>query len=107
MRRLCGRCDISYPSESSYTNCPVCDSVTTHISGEADPDHEVKSELGIIRRLSPEARKALLWRRKRLVALGYYGAMLDLLADSGVDLHDISDLITGGCTPDLAARIVL
>lgn len=108
MRRRCSKCDINYPSDSNYVHCPVCDFATAQLSGVEDEDYDVKMEIMLLRDLSPEERKRILWRRKSLVRLGFLGAMLDLLVGSPVDLHELEDLIKKrGCSPDLAARIVL
>jgi hypothetical protein len=47
------------------------------------------------------------WRRRRLVAAGFDGALAArLAADCALDLHALLELVDRGCPPELAARIV-
>jgi hypothetical protein len=55
----------------------------------------------------PEFGAVVGWRRGRLVAAGFVPELAATLArDCRVDLHSVLDLIDGGCSPALAARIL-
>lgn len=47
------------------------------------------------------------WRRKQLLAAGFSLADAENLGrECGVDLHELLDLVEGGCPPRLAVRIL-
>jgi hypothetical protein len=55
-----------------------------------------------------EAERVLEWRLNELVRAGYDRATAwELAARPDVDLHRALDLARGGCSPDLALRILL
>jgi hypothetical protein len=55
-----------------------------------------------------EAAEVLAWRFDALCRSGYdLDAAAVLAANVEVDLHDAVDLVTRGCPPELAARILL
>ncbi len=48
------------------------------------------------------------WRRQVLRHAGFKDALArELAADGEVDLHDLLKLVDRGCTPELAARILV
>lgn len=47
------------------------------------------------------------WRFEVLLRAGYPPSLADQIARSRADLHLAADLVTRGCDPRLAARIVL
>jgi hypothetical protein len=55
-----------------------------------------------------EAERVLEWRLNELIRVGYdRAAAWELAARSDVDLHLAVELARGGCSPDLALRILL
>ena len=55
-----------------------------------------------------EAAEVLAWRFDALCRSGYdLDAAAVLAANVQIDLHEAVDLVTRGCSPDLAARILL
>lgn len=54
----------------------------------------------------PGPTEAELWRLEQLLAAGWDDDRAILIAVSGVDLHRACDLLTDGCDPDLAWRIL-
>jgi hypothetical protein len=55
-----------------------------------------------------EAAEVLAWRFDALCRSGYdLDAAAVLAANVQIDLHEAVDLVTRGCPPDLAARILL
>jgi hypothetical protein len=55
-----------------------------------------------------EAAEVLAWRFDALCRSGYdLDAAAVLAANIQIDLHEAIDLVTRGCPPDLAARILL
>jgi len=54
-----------------------------------------------------EQEKVELWRLQVLVKAGYPFALATFIAGSSADLHLAASLITKGCTPSLAAKILL
>jgi hypothetical protein len=108
MRRRCGVCNIDYPDDVSFADCPVCDKATVSLAGDPDTDYDTKARLLLARETdsNPEKRKQVLWRRRVLVSAGFRGALLDLLADSPVDLHTITSLTDNGCPPELVPKIL-
>jgi len=47
------------------------------------------------------------WRRRQLLAAGFSLAQSEHLArECGIDLHALVDLVTRGCPPRLAVRIL-
>lgn len=62
-----------------------------------------------IERSSPEATRVEDWRLHVLVEAGYPVDLAEQLAREArdVDLHQAVDLVAGGCTPQLAAAILL
>ena len=58
--------------------------------------------------LTPEAELVFEWRIEELVRAGYTSEVaFELAAAPGVDLHAALDLISRGCPPNTAARILL
>lgn len=104
--RVCRGCKLSFPNQSDHA-CPICGGDTTYIqSGRPDEDWELAVEYG--RANFPAVTESGLraWRRKQLEALGFSGAILDLLVE-GADVHLAADLVERGCPLDAAARILL
>jgi hypothetical protein len=59
-------------------------------------------------KIGAEAEKVVEWRGIRLRAWGFAGVFLEVLAEAPqIPLEDIDRLMQGGCSPELAARIVL
>jgi hypothetical protein len=55
-----------------------------------------------------EAERVLTWRLRELMRAGYdRAAAWEIAARSDVDLHRAVQLARGGCSPDLALRILL
>lgn len=55
-----------------------------------------------------EAERVLEWRLTELVRVGYDRATAwEIAARSDVDLHLAVELVRGGCSPELALRILL
>lgn len=54
-----------------------------------------------------ELDRLRIHRRRRLHKAGVRGVQLDLLTDSQIPVHDLEDLVSRGCPPDTAARILL
>lgn len=47
------------------------------------------------------------WRRETLERSGYPPELADDIASADVDLHRAVDLLSAGCSPELAAQILL
>jgi hypothetical protein len=56
---------------------------------------------------SGERAKVEGWRLHVLVEAGYPSELAQQLAASEVDLHTAVGLVESGCSPDIAARILL
>ncbi len=57
---------------------------------------------------TPEVEAVLRWRFEELIRAGYDpGSALILASHVEVDLHDATNLVTQGCSPEIALRIVL
>lgn len=54
-----------------------------------------------------DAEKVYAWKVEQLSRLGYPPARAAVLADRGIDVHQLARLIRHGCPPDLAVKIVL
>lgn len=54
-----------------------------------------------------ERSKVESWRLHVLVEAGYPLELAERLAGTEVDLHEAVDLVKGGCSPDIATRILL
>jgi hypothetical protein len=54
-----------------------------------------------------ERSKVESWRLHVLIQAGYPLPLAERLAGSNADLHIAVDLIRAGCTPDVAAEILL
>jgi hypothetical protein len=55
-----------------------------------------------------ESEKVVSWRAERLERAGYEpGVALELAARVEIDLHHAIKLIERGCSPEMAARILL
>ena len=58
-------------------------------------------------RINSLSDDVIAWRQRQLVGAGFSQALGALLAaTSGLDLHDLLNLVDRGCPPDLAARIL-
>ena len=53
-----------------------------------------------------EAERVYYWRLCRLLDLGFELPAAEDAASSDVDLHAVERLVSGGCAPGLAARIL-
>jgi len=51
--------------------------------------------------------KVQTWRLHVLLEAGYPIGLAEQVAGSDADLHDAVDLVERGCTPEIAARILL
>ncbi|TMJ98431.1 MAG: hypothetical protein E6G67_00260 [Actinobacteria bacterium] len=61
-----------------------------------------------IERIHDERRKVESWRLHVLIEAGYPLPLAERIAQSEADLHTAVDLVTDrGCTPDVAAQILL
>lgn len=102
--RRCSTCAINYPT--SVMRCHACGADTDWLNGaEADTDwqQEIDSRLAAPR---TEEDRVEAWRIERCLDFGYSKLMALSLAVSGVDLHQLEDLIAAGCPLDLAAKII-
>jgi hypothetical protein len=54
-----------------------------------------------------ERSKVESWRLHVLIEAGYPLTLAERLAGSEADLHQAVDLVMRGCTPDIAASILL
>ena len=54
-----------------------------------------------------ERSKVESWRLHVLIQAGYPLPLAERLAGSNADLHIAVDLVMAGCTPDVAAQILL
>jgi hypothetical protein len=54
-----------------------------------------------------ERAKVESWRLHVLIEAGYPLNLAERLAGSEADLHRAVDLVTSGCTPEVAANILL
>jgi hypothetical protein len=58
-------------------------------------------------KMEPDFNDVVSWRREQLVRSGFARRVaLQLAADERYDLHTLLELVNGGCTPELAVRIV-
>ena len=58
--------------------------------------------------IETEAERVERWRTEALLRVGFdFETATVMAADLTVDLHAAADLISRGCPPDLAARILL
>ncbi len=61
----------------------------------------------VIQTEESERSKVESWRLHVLMEAGYAVALAERLAGSEADLHQAVDLVARGCTPDVAASILL
>ncbi|MFQ5426161.1 MAG: hypothetical protein ACE5EV_03670 [Gaiellales bacterium] len=54
-----------------------------------------------------ERDKVESWRLHVLVEAGYPPELAERVAGAEVDLHEAVDLVESGCSPDVAARILM
>ena len=54
-----------------------------------------------------ERVKVQSWRLHVLIEAGYPIDLAERLAESDADLHDAVELVDQGCTPEVAAQILL
>ena len=54
-----------------------------------------------------ERAKVNGWRLHVLIEAGYPIDLAERVADSDADLHEAVELVEQGCTPDVAAQILL
>lgn len=54
-----------------------------------------------------EVTRLLAWCIECFVAAGCNHELAVLLAESGIDHHELEKLVARGCAPELAARILL
>jgi hypothetical protein len=54
-----------------------------------------------------ERVKVQSWRLHVLIEAGYPIELAEQIAESEADLHDAVELVEQGCTPEIAARILL
>jgi hypothetical protein len=54
-----------------------------------------------------ERTKVQSWRLHVLIEAGYPIELAERVADSEADLHEAVDLVEQGCTPEIAAQILL
>ncbi len=54
-----------------------------------------------------ERLKVQSWRLHVLIAAGYPIELAERVAGSDADLHDAVELVEQGCTPEVAAQILL
>lgn len=54
-----------------------------------------------------ERSKVESWRLYVLVEAGYPLELAERIAGTEVDLHEAVDLVEGGCSPEVASRILL
>jgi hypothetical protein len=58
-------------------------------------------------RISSSSDEVIAWRQRQLVGAGFSRSLAArLAATSGLDLHDLLNLVDRGCPPELAARIL-
>lgn len=57
--------------------------------------------------MEPNFNDVASWRREQLVRSGFSRRLaFQLAADQRYDLHALLELVNGGCSPELAVRIV-
>lgn len=97
--RRCTSCDRAHPLDTFA--CPDCGGHCTY-DALREPEPPRSHDL-------PDVDAAELWRFEQLLEAGYpLDAAEELAARSTVDLHQAVDLVERrGCTPELAARILL
>ena len=54
-----------------------------------------------------ERAKVQGWRLHVLIEAGYPIQLAERIADSDADLHEAVELVEQGCTPEIAAQILL
>ena len=54
-----------------------------------------------------ERAKVQGWRLHVLIEAGYPIELAERIADSDADLHEAVELVEQGCTPQIAAQIIL
>jgi hypothetical protein len=54
-----------------------------------------------------ERTKVQSWRLHVLIEAGYPIELAERVAESEADLHDAVELVEQGCTPEIAAQILL
>ena len=104
--RVCRSCHLSWENSPDYNPCPICGSETEY-TAYADPDKDIEVAVAEATHLTSSQRRILLHRRKTFVRLGFAGAVLEVLVESQVDLHEAQALIEKGCPLDLAAHILI
>jgi hypothetical protein len=104
--RVCRTCGLSYGNSPDFDPCPIC-GVATEYSASAIPDADIEVAVAAALHVSASQRRILMHRRRTFVRLGFAGAMLDMLAESDVDLHQAQQLREQGCPLDLVAQILI
>jgi hypothetical protein len=109
--RRCSLCGISYPFYGHGDKCEVCEGKLDVVAGQADDDWRDKVNMAI------QAREAFIeapdkvidWRMHRLFQAGYdRTSAAAIAAKREIDLHQAIRLVTErGCSPELAAKILL
>ena len=61
----------------------------------------------VIETYDSEQSKVESWRLHVLIEAGYPLVLAERLAGSPADLHQAVDLVVRGCTPEVAAKILL
>jgi hypothetical protein len=79
--------------------------------GERERDGHMPDTMSELIQLTPtpdsERSKVESWRLHVLIQAGYPLPLAERLAGSNADLHVAVDLVRAGCTPDVAAEILL
>lgn len=104
--RVCRTCNLSHENSTDCNPCPICGSETIYVA-DGKPDEDIVVAVKAALHLSPSQRGVIMWRRRRLVAMGFTGAMLEVLTESDVDLHKAQSMLDNGCSHDLLRHILL
>jgi hypothetical protein len=73
-------------------------------------DAEVTQDAGVTQegsRVRDETTLVANWRLEVLLEAGYNAYLAEQIADSDADLHLATALVAQGCSPKLAARILI
>jgi hypothetical protein len=104
--RVCRACKLSYANSPDFNPCPICDMETIYVA-DGMPDTDIDVAVREALHVPAGQRKVLMWRRRELVDLGFSGAILEVLVESPVDLHELASLMARGCPSGLAVEILL
>ena len=108
--RRCSLCGISYPFYGHNEQCDVCEGKCDTVAGQADEDWREKVQLAISAKetILVNTDKVVDWRMHQLFKAGYDRTSAATIAGRrDIDLHHALRLVQNGCTPAVAAQILL